>query len=449
MRVSLVRTRAAAAARLTRWVATASIIVSCYAGQIGGTDGGGRDAARVDAHGADGTLPEAALPDATLAHDGSSPPVDATEDTTIAIVCPKSPPVNLGEIPGFNAACTDLVLVAGGSTGDAIAVSVNASGTWTTAFTPVDAGQYSSMNSFAFGYGYGLAVGSNVSVITANGTSWGSADGGVPPSGFNYKGFAFLNNMFVFLAPQQGSGYSFNGTTWSFVTNGNPYTTGALANFGAQGVSYGLVGADGGSNMYIAVGATSTQALDGGSVPSHAGYRTSTDGENWSNDIAITDSSGNELGGFLSAITFCNGHFVIVGDGNGSAKPNADGLIAWSTDGVTWHVQTDADRDGGGQINFGTVACSGSTFIAAGNIYSHGQWTSTDGETWTMNQSAPGFGQLAGLENYFIAGPIGGGAAKGTISLSSDNGKTWMMQTAFTSEQSVASVGVGRVLKSQ
>ena len=430
-------------AKAIGWIA-ASLTLSCYSGQTGGSTAVSADGGRTDAHLSDATI--STTPDARVILD-SFRAVDATDDTTIAIVCPTAPPVNLEEIPGLKAACTEVVLVVGGSANSDIAVSTNGSGTWTSAHSD-GSGQNAFMSSFAFGYGFGLAVGGSDSLITANGTTWLSADSGAPTSGFNYRGFGFLNNMFVFVAVGEGSGYSFTGTNWTFVTNNNPYSTGALANFSAQAVTYGDVPTDGGTGRYVVVGTTSNRGPDGGTLPVYAGYRTSTDGENWSDDVALLDSQGNKMSGFSNAVTFCNGHYVLVGDGNGNPKPNADGLIAWSTDGLDWHVQTAIDSDASAHISFDVVACTGTTFIAAANIYSRGVWTSTDGETWTVNQSAAGFGQLTAFENYFIGGPVGG-AAKGVVSVSSDNGQTWAMQTALTNGDSVYSVGAGRVLKTQ
>jgi len=82
----------------------------------------------------------------------------------------------------------------------------------------------------------------------------------------------------------------------------------------------------------------------------------SLDGQTWH---ATTD------GASLSDVAYGDGVFVAVGDA---------GLVAWSTDGITWTEQTL------GTVNRGRVAYGDGVFVTGG--WPEGMYTSADGQTW-------------------------------------------------------------------
>src|SRR4029079_19171411 len=110
---------------------------------------------------------------------------------------------------------------------------------------------------------------------------WGITDAAPPAPYFpnSWQTLAFLNNMFVYMGQADGSGYSVDGVNWQHVAHGDSYTTGAKATFPAAQFAYG-------NGIYIAVGSSRPSPPE--SVPA---YRTSTDGQNWSDDIPL----GNNL----------------------------------------------------------------------------------------------------------------------------------------------------------
>jgi hypothetical protein len=361
--------------------------------------------------------------------------VDVTEDVPVTVICPPSPPVDLNAVPGLIDQCTQIVYVAAGNSGDRLAASFNDAAHWQNVFTDSSVGPNYGINNIAFGFGFGFAVGSADSVVTTNGILW-EPDASVPTSGFS-QALAFVNNMFVFIGNSRGSGYSFNGLSWEFFQNNDPYSTGASADFYGLQIAYG-------NGIYVAVG-PANEIVDGGNGPAVATYRTSTDGENWSSDTLL----GNDILGYLTSVAFGNGTFVVVGTGNGATQsPNAEGLIAWSTDAKNWTIVTNDNPGPLGPMHFSEVARSDTLFVAASNQYSGaGQWWSEDGVHWTASPMAPSVGHLQALESHFIGGPVQG-QANGVVTVS-DDGKTWTPQVAFSDTSiSISGIGIGRVLKS-
>jgi hypothetical protein len=401
-----------------------AVVPVVYTAAAGGCYGGG---ARQATAGDDAGAPpdDASSPnEGSTLEGGGDGAADGADDVPVQIICPPAPPVDLNAVPGLAEKCARVVYVAGGDNGQEIAVSFDDGAHWQTQFADPKAGR---TDNIVFGLGYGFAVGTDDSLITTNATSWMPTDGRPPTSGFG-AAFAFVNGMFVYVATRNGSGYSFDGTDWQFFHNGDPYSTGAMADFYGLQIAYG-------NGIYVAAGPSSLGT---------AAYRTSTDGENWSNDIQI----GPGYHGFLTSVAFGAGEFVVVGTSNGdNTSPNAEGLIAWSSDAKSWTVVNNENPSPLGQMHFSEVARSDTLFVAVNNQYSpRGQWWSADGIHWTANPMGPNAGHLSAFENHFIGGPVGG--QPGAVVVVSDDGKTWTQQVAFTDMGvSVSSVGIGRVLK--
>lgn len=390
----------------------------------------GDDAARSGDPGGDAAPPGDAAPAGPLADAGAEAQVavdGAATDAPIAIVCPKAPPVDFDAIPGFKEKCTRLVYVAGGSADCSVATSLDDGAHWGSVTSIPDSGSAnngpSAGRAFAFGFGRGVAVYTEKTLASGDGTTWPASDA-LP--GWPYSvGLSFVNGLFIYLG--RGSQFSFDGVHWAGFRANDPYPNGVLANFRAWQIAYG-------NKIYVAVGQTET---------GKAGFRTSTDGQTWSADVVL----GSGYSGYLSTIVFGNGRFILGGTGSGAPSPNAEGITAWSSDGLTWNDVVTNEKPGpAGAIDFSQLAWNGATFVAAANIYSHGRWTSPDGVTWTAKSDAPGFAHLTAFENHFLAGGVSG-QPNGVVALS-DDGVTWTQQVAFPSGgESVDSVGIGRVLK--
>ncbi len=405
--------------RIGALAAVALAVAACGTDGTAGRAEPGRDAPPPGDAAPAGQLVDAG-PEAQVAVDS------AAADAPIAIVCPKAPPVDFDAIPGFKEKCTRLVYVAGGSRESSMATSLDDGAHWgnVTSIPGSDSSNNgpSAGRGFAFGFGRAVAVYTERILASGDGTTWGVSDGF--PTWPYSVGISFVNGLFVYLG--RGSQFSFDGVHWAGFRANDPYPNGVLANFRVWQLAYG-------DKIYVAVGQTEK---------GQAGIRTSTDGQTWSADVVL----GSGYGGLLTTIAFGNGRFIVGGTGNGAASPNADGLTAWSSDGVTWNdVVTNAKPGAAGSIDFAQIAWNGSTFVASANVYSRGRWTSPDGVTWTK-RDAPSFGCLTAFENHFLAGGVVGQPA-GVVALS-DDGVTWTQQVAFPGGvDGVQSVGIGRVLK--
>jgi hypothetical protein len=415
-----------------------AVVPAVWIAAVGGCheNGVGAPVLARGAAGDDASADAPAVADAGSPSDSETPgSYDAPEDVPVQVVCPPAPPVDLNAVPGLAQKCTRLVYVAGTDTVGEVAVSFDDAAHWQTQF--VAGGTGPSTDNIVFGLGYGFADGSNHSLITTNATSWVETKGPTPselapPVSPYTKALAFVNGMFVFVAANTGSGYSFNGTDWFLFQSGDPYSTGALANFHAFQIAYG-------NGIYLVVG----QSTNNGSTV--AAYRTSKDGENWSDDIQL----GAGFHGYLSSVAFGAGEFVVVGRSNGdTTSPSAEGLIAWSSDAKSWTTVTNENPSPLGEMHFMEVARSDTLFVAANGLSDPpGQWWSADGIHWTANPMAPNVAHLSAFENHFIGGQVGG-QPRGMVVVS-DDGKTWTPQPAILDNPnaSVNSVGIGRVLK--
>jgi len=154
------------------------------------------------------------------------------------------------------------------------------------------------------------------------------------------------------------------------------------------GSNYYLKSITSGEGIFVAVGYSSPNASDVGTII------TSPDGSTWTTRV----SNVSNLGG----VTYGNGQFIAVG---------GDGYILTSDDGITWNPQ-----NSGTTLCIKDVAYGNNLFVAVTNTASSSECsygggfsgakilTSSGGTTWNQTSgNYPGFSRVRYVNNLFIA----------------------------------------------
>jgi hypothetical protein len=303
--------------------------------------------------------------------------------------------------------CLDGLFVAVGDQG---IVSSPDGAAWTSRLAPAFVG----LKSVAARPGLFVAVGGTGD--STRGTTWSSPDGitwtphTTPVLTLGDRGLLWSvtcsNGLFVAvgeydLLPQRGQSIitSADGVTWT-VRRDAPY----------EGAVYGVTF---GNGRFIAVG-------DGG-------FYSSIDGTSWSLSATL-------VGGYYAAVTYQGGRFVAVGGQDDAVLLRAAGLIATSTNGVSWSTQAVASS-----FTLNASAYGNGVSVAAGDYGV--TLTSTNAVTWTnstpwesirsLAQVASGGGTLVAVGEY------------GAI-LSSTNAMQWTRRTSERDfDHSLAGVAYG------
>jgi hypothetical protein len=283
---------------------------------------------------------------------------------------------------------------------------------------------------------YRTAFGKGKFVITGAGsTAWHSSDGitwtaASDPAGLkprdptvdNISGLNFVKDQFL------ATGGSGQNVARAFSSDGDVWTSTNLGtdnanSFNAKGVAYGngkyLAGGSGGRIAY-------TDALNG----------TAT----WT---VIPNTTTNFSTGFINAVAFGAGKFVAGGAG---------GLTVYSSDLAVWTENTDA-KEVFNNAFINDIVYGGGKFVGVGEADGTIAW-STDGLSWTQAATIPEdtgvFRAVAYGGGYFVA--VGGSPS---VVYSDDGGLTWTASTttitgnlygvAYGNSKFVISGGAGQV----
>jgi hypothetical protein len=265
--------------------------------------------------------------------------------------------------------------------------------------------QANPLRAVAFGNGRRIAVGENGAVlVSSDGQTWTTKHLG---KGIHLKAVAYGNGLFV--AAGNAEFNEFRGPVIFTSPDGLTWTARDVS---AQSEIAGLAF---GNGVFVAVGAFTYQYYG------IALIFTSTDGVSWQKRYL----GGDLTGAILSAITFGNGRFVAVSDGNFSG-----GIIS-STDGVDW-----TETHGAEGRNYEAVCAGAGQFVAVGD---NGVATrSADGLNWTVG-SVTNVVQLKavafGNGTYVAAGDFGN-------TFTSSDGVSWT-PISFPSAHDVSALVFG------
>jgi hypothetical protein len=266
-------------------------------------------------------------------------------------------------------------------------------------FTTIpDNAVFNSTNLYRTAFGNGKFV-----IGGAGSTAWHSDDGitwraASDPSGLqprdtaadNISGLNFVNNYFLAAG---GSGqnvaraFSADGDVWTSTNLG----TDNADSFNAKGVAYGngkyLVGGSSGRIAYA-------DALN--------------DAASWT----IVPNTGTNFSGFINAVAFGAGRFVAGGAG---------GLTIYSGDAAAWTANEEA-KPVFNDAFINDIVYGGDRFVAVGEANGTIAW-STDGLSWAQAADSKAGGNLRAAAyggGYFVA--VGDGPS---VVYSADGGLTW------------------------
>jgi hypothetical protein len=208
----------------------------------------------------------------------------------------------------------------------------------------VDNHPFASINGLAFGGGTFIAVGGQGKMArSTDGVTWTAVTN--PFGTTNINDVVFSNNMFVAVGAGGRIIYAQanNPTTWTNVAN-TTFGTTAIRGIANNGNTWIAVGDDG--KMAISTNNCSTwTTVNSGTrvrinsitfgngrwvVATNDSIRSSTNGTTWSSNYTTDDNGFNN-------VYFGNGRFLAGG--------MANGLIMYSTDGVTWRAANDVSRE--------------------------------------------------------------------------------------------------------
>ena len=320
--------------------------------------------------------PAAAGPASADANDAAVPGL--TDDGgKLVIVCPTKPPFET-TIPGLLEQCTKRVLIAGLDK-TAMKLSDDDGLTWTdAALDPAmkDAQTYN----YATGYGIVVAVTRGGLYTSHDAKTWTP----VPfAAGYTFSGaITFAGGRFT--GGGSGTYGSADGVIWAGYHDSDIYPSGARAHTDLYSVvflggKWILSGRDG--INYDAI----PDPNDG-----HAVVRTSGDGLSWS---APSDIGPPRAGGYSMAATETRA-IAVGGDGTDEAA----GVIAQTSDGVTWTEFVDKTR----ALRF--VVSDGKRVIG---FSANKTYASTDGIAWTkIGGDTPRFESAVYAESFWFARSI-------------------------------------------
>jgi hypothetical protein len=122
--------------------------------------------------------------------------------------------------------------------------------------------------------------------------------------------------------------------------------------------------------------------------------------------------------GSLSGAAYGNGRFLILGSAC-CDKTAFAGLRASSSDGVAWIASSNA-TDSAASLRFGSVLWQGMHFFATASQYDRRTYTSTDGLSWTVQQSNIGLGSVTLFKGAYQG-------INGALIYSSVDGVVWSL----------------------
>jgi len=323
-------------------------------------------------------------------------------------------------------AFNDPVVVAVGD-GGTILRSANAGQTWGT----VSSGTANNLNQVAFltgtGFNYFVAVGDNGNILkSTDGTSWTKLTTGTTKKLVGIFNMTVPNAKLVAVAEDSTIVVSEDsGVTWRSITINAPYAITYGNSSTARGVGGFVMSTSDGTNwsysLPLANNITAATYGNGRFVlVGDVNRLVSSDLENWTSVPTPYSHFG---------ITFGNGVFVTVGQG--TALTNV-GYISTSVDGFKW-----IDRPVPTQTLLNAVTYGQGKFIAVGA--SGTILSSTDGITW-VNRTITGAQELRGVtygNNLFIAVGAGG------VTRYSTDGETWTAGTAGGTQLNSVAYGNG------
>jgi photosystem II stability/assembly factor-like uncharacterized protein len=240
------------------------------------------------------------------------------------------------------------------------------------------------MTSVACGDSVFLAAMVNGMYTSPNGTTWTKVDS--PPQ-YHVSSVAYLNNQFV----AAGAGISFS-------SDGRKWVTHTTDGFSA--ITYG-------NGRYVAPGGSGRMYV-------------STDGVAWS-------KTGSGPTNWLYSIAYGDNKFIAVG----FDSPRS--TVLSSVDAVTWKTEK---QDSSPEMQFRSVCYGGGKFVIAGWYKGSANsqcliLTSTDGSTWTRNESIK---INAGLHSIIFGNNLFLAVGDKGLMLTSPDAVTWTKRTAPTSK---------------
>jgi hypothetical protein len=306
-------------------------------------------------------------------------------------------PVNL-ENPNLQIGVSPAFFV-GGYNANRIGISTDNASTWQNNSPNAQSPDWTG---FAYGNGKNVAVTKNSLgdptkiYYSADGSNWTLAS--EFSSSYNFVSVAFGNGRFVAVTGGGQGATSTDGVNWT------------TFNIGVDGTFTAVVY---GGGKFVAVAGFSEE------------FAYSTDGTNWSAATVPFSSY------YWYYATYGNGKFVV-------ANYNGEDYVLLSTDGINWTVSDSITSLGGNYVN--TISFGDGKFVIVAG-YNANTWTSTDGNSWTLNSgvlpSSDGWYNLTFNGTNFLAMTGYGNTGK------SSNGTSWT--TGATYLQSIYSIGSGFV----